>query len=350
MNSMYLTPVVGATIGYFTNWLAIKMIFRPYEEKRFFGVKVPFTPGLIAVERKRITQQVGYVVTNHLLTNDDLESKILNFDFDHYYKSIISTIENSVSNSELTFDDLLKDILKDDYSATKSQIIQLISDRIKNNDLSSKSLEELQLIEKDIKAVLPEVLLVVKTVFENDMYNIDTILTDFFDELIKSAFQGLGALISGFINSEKLYLILKSKIIENISENPDKIEDKIIKILYDNKDSEKTDFEINKIIEVSVNNLLSSQLSSILPLVKMLNNENLSNKFSIIFKKFFADEINNILLKIDINSLIIEKIDEMPLNEIEALIMSIAKKEISAITNIGGVLGFIIGLITILFY
>ncbi len=192
--------------------------------------------------------------------------------------------------------------------------------------------------------------MVVKTIFENDMYNIDTILTDFFDELIKSAFQGLGALISGFINSEKLYSILKLKIIENISENPDKIEDKIIKILYDSKDSEKIDFEINKMIEVSVDSLLSSQVSSLLPLVKMLNNDNLSNQFSLLFKKFFADEINNILLKIDINSLITEKIDEMPLSEIEALIMSIAKKEITAITNIGGVLGFIIGLITILFY
>ena len=31
-------PISGAVIGYFTNWLAIKMLFLPYKEKYLFGI------------------------------------------------------------------------------------------------------------------------------------------------------------------------------------------------------------------------------------------------------------------------------------------------------------------------
>ncbi len=46
-----IASIIGGIIGYLTNWIAIKMLFRPYEEKRIFGMKVPFTPGLIPKEK-----------------------------------------------------------------------------------------------------------------------------------------------------------------------------------------------------------------------------------------------------------------------------------------------------------
>ena len=51
----YIIPIlVGGFIGWFTNYLAIKMLFRPYKEIRVFGIKLPFTPGLIPKEKERI--------------------------------------------------------------------------------------------------------------------------------------------------------------------------------------------------------------------------------------------------------------------------------------------------------
>jgi uncharacterized membrane protein YheB (UPF0754 family) len=48
----YLIPaLVGAAIGYSTNWLALKMLFRPRNAVFFFGRRLPFTPGLM-VRRK----------------------------------------------------------------------------------------------------------------------------------------------------------------------------------------------------------------------------------------------------------------------------------------------------------
>jgi len=68
----WITPLSGAVIGYFTNWLAIKMLFRPHTAKYTFGVKWPFTPGLIPRERARLAKSFGMAIENHLLTEEAL--------------------------------------------------------------------------------------------------------------------------------------------------------------------------------------------------------------------------------------------------------------------------------------
>ena len=42
-----LPPLAGALIGYFTNYLAIRMLFRPLKPWHFLGLKLPLTPGII---------------------------------------------------------------------------------------------------------------------------------------------------------------------------------------------------------------------------------------------------------------------------------------------------------------
>lgn len=63
-----LPPLVGAIIGYFTNWLAIKMLFRPYREIRIAGIRLPFTPGILPRERARLAQSLGETLSQELLT------------------------------------------------------------------------------------------------------------------------------------------------------------------------------------------------------------------------------------------------------------------------------------------
>ncbi len=58
-------PISGAVIGYFTNWLAIKMLFLPYKEKYLFGIKIPFTPGIIPKERKKLATGIGGAAGEH---------------------------------------------------------------------------------------------------------------------------------------------------------------------------------------------------------------------------------------------------------------------------------------------
>ncbi|MFZ2635982.1 MAG: DUF445 family protein [Rectinemataceae bacterium] len=68
-------PLIGGVIGLFTNWLAIKMLFRPLKEIRVLGIKMPFTPGILPRERERIADSVGEIVAKELLTPDALETR-----------------------------------------------------------------------------------------------------------------------------------------------------------------------------------------------------------------------------------------------------------------------------------
>jgi uncharacterized membrane protein YheB (UPF0754 family) len=54
-----IPPVAGAFIGYSTNWLAIKMLFRPHRAVCIFGFQLPFTPGLIPKGREKLARKVA---------------------------------------------------------------------------------------------------------------------------------------------------------------------------------------------------------------------------------------------------------------------------------------------------
>ena len=54
-------PLVGAFIGWLTNGIAIKMLFRPLTPKYIGKWRIPFTPGIIPKERDRIARSVGTV-------------------------------------------------------------------------------------------------------------------------------------------------------------------------------------------------------------------------------------------------------------------------------------------------
>jgi hypothetical protein len=69
-------PAVGALIGLFTNWLAIKMLFRPLEARYLLGLRIPFTPGILPRERERIAESLADTVANDLLTQDSVEERL----------------------------------------------------------------------------------------------------------------------------------------------------------------------------------------------------------------------------------------------------------------------------------
>lgn len=71
-----LPPVVGAGIGLFTNWLAIKMLFRPLMEHRLFGLRVPFTPGILPRERTRMAMSMGDTVATDLLDDETVAARL----------------------------------------------------------------------------------------------------------------------------------------------------------------------------------------------------------------------------------------------------------------------------------
>ena len=84
-------PAIGAFIGYLTNKVAIKMLFRPLTAKYFMGIRIPMTPGVIPSKRADLAVNIGEMVGTHLLTSEEI-SKGLNKK--KFQKTLYKLIEN----------------------------------------------------------------------------------------------------------------------------------------------------------------------------------------------------------------------------------------------------------------
>ena len=71
-----VTIVMGTVIGYGTNYLAVKMMFRPKTEVKLFGRTLPFTPGVIPKQKDKLAGAIGSAVGTSLLTKEDIKSKL----------------------------------------------------------------------------------------------------------------------------------------------------------------------------------------------------------------------------------------------------------------------------------
>ena len=67
-----IPPLLGALIGYVTNYIAIRMLFRPLKAWRLLGLRVPLTPGIIPAKRGELARKMGEMVGEHLLTVEDV--------------------------------------------------------------------------------------------------------------------------------------------------------------------------------------------------------------------------------------------------------------------------------------
>ena len=73
----FIAPLLGGLIGYITNDIAIRMLFRPHKAKYLFGIHIPFTPGIIPKEKGRIAEAIGGVISENLMNNEVLEKYLL---------------------------------------------------------------------------------------------------------------------------------------------------------------------------------------------------------------------------------------------------------------------------------
>ena len=73
-----LPLALGALIGYVTNYIAVKMLFRPYNAVKTGSRTLPFTPGVIPKNKSRIAKACGAAVEGSLFSQDDIRKAIGN--------------------------------------------------------------------------------------------------------------------------------------------------------------------------------------------------------------------------------------------------------------------------------
>lgn len=70
---LFLIPVISAFIGWFTNWIAIKMLFHPKEPKKILGITIQ---GIFPKRQQQFAEKLGKLVSQELLSFEDIEKKL----------------------------------------------------------------------------------------------------------------------------------------------------------------------------------------------------------------------------------------------------------------------------------
>ncbi len=83
-------PCVGAFIGYLTNKIAIRMLFRPLQPWYVLGWRVPLTPGVIPAKRRALAVNIGEMVGLHLLTSEEIGRSISGEPFQEHLHNLVT--------------------------------------------------------------------------------------------------------------------------------------------------------------------------------------------------------------------------------------------------------------------
>lgn len=285
-------PIIGAIIGYFTNYIAVKMLFYPKKEIRFCGKKLPFTPGAIPKGKPRLAKAVGEIVGKTLITKEDIESKI-----------VLDDISGEISNVLInTMNQNIKDIAiqtvdgeSDKYESIKEKVAIVLSDEVLKG-LSKVDMAEI--IATKGGAILKEKV-------QGTM--LQMFLTD---DMIKSFTGPIGEEIKKMISEQGMdyvYPIVNEKLDEMENENLLEALNRV------------------EIGETEIKNMVSS-----------------------IIGKILKPSIEKIFDGLDLVAIVEEKINLMSVDELEEMVLLVMKKELNMIVNLGALIGFILGLLNII--
>ncbi len=94
-------PLLGAFIGYLTNRIAIRMLFRPLHQWRIGRLKVPMTPGVIPAQRHQLAINIGEMVGEQLLTSEAINRSLQREGFQEHLAALIESKVGSLLKQDL---------------------------------------------------------------------------------------------------------------------------------------------------------------------------------------------------------------------------------------------------------
>ena len=283
-------PVIGAVIGYCTKYLAVKMMFYPKKEIRIGGHKLPFTPGAIPKGKPRLARAIGQIVGSTLLTREDIEKQLLSEDMERQAVDQIM---------ELLETDLETDLV-----------------RIAGTE------ERAERVKKRLTGLLSEQLL--------DSVNrlqIGSVIAQKGGDVIKE--KTAGTMLQMFLSDELIRSIagpVGEEIQQYIAENG----------------TSWLEPELERKLDV-MGEQSPSQLLGLLEVDKEKQREFVAGAYC----ETVRGSIGRILEQVDVAHMIEEKINAMNMDELEDLVLSIMKKELDTIVNLGALIGALLGIINI---
>ena len=284
-----LPVLIGSLIGYCTNYLAIRMLFHPYKEVYIGKWRLPFTPGIIPKNQSRVANSLGNAVGEQLLTKETVADSFRKGDTG---RQLISELVSSLCESRSPVSEWLPS------GETKEEIVDTASTLLSRSIMEKVATIDLKPVIAEIGEETLEPLLASKP-----------LLAMFLNDSVKVAiYEKLEYAAQNYLENHGEDA-LKRFTSEYLRETGEK---SLYEILHFDEDRQK------------IESLLSDMI------------EQLALRYG-----------NTLLDQVDVKEITRQKIEEMKVDEVEHLVLSIMKKELQAVINLGALIGAFIGIINI---
>lgn len=394
---LYISPpILGALIGYYTNDIAIKMLFRPYKPVYIFGKKVPFTPGLIPSNQERLGQNIANAIMKSLLTPEELQNLA---------RKLLQT--DRLQGGVLWLLRLLFEQIKDDKNPRTTKIVAGIL-----RDLLGESLPRLlrvlarqeTFLETQINQIFDKVLLEFQLTEEQSIRLADwlleivlppdrlrQIIIDFLtdrtiqtiDESFREKTSGTYWVVANLFGLKNTLTRLRTFCLDEKEATNERLQELIkdlkmrdrIKGLLQNLSLQNlpvgTVRQLRKTIRDNVRQYLQNSGSNLLKeltesadweriSIVLLNRlssspsvntslEIVAGDLTLILEKYLEKDLEMIVAQtipiLSIDQVIVERVKATSPAELEDAIEGIVRNELQAIVTLGGILGFFVGLL-----
>ena len=315
--------LVGALIGYCTNYIAIKMLFRPQKPIYVFGKKLPFTPGVIPKNKSRIAAAVGNAVGQNLFKNQDIVNAIIE-------SGLKNNLSEKIMDTAFNTDSSIKDYIDKYYSKKSSENDDLIQTELsKEVDYDASDYDDVIIEETDYDKIKNKVSDVITSkilgAFEKIDLNamVSQIASKTLSEKVK------GTMMEMFLN-ESTVSAMSAPIGNSIAEY---IKNHGEEIIY-------------PLVDTEVDSFMEKPVSENLEELGLDTNilESFVNK---LFDTAVSKCGSMISEYIDIPGIVESKINKMDVSELEELVMQVMKNELQTVINLGALIGAVIGIINI---
>lgn len=282
-------PLIGMVIGYCTNYIAVKMLFLPREEKYLFGHKLPLTPGAIPKGKNRLAKAAGTVVSETLITENDISEKLLT-----------KEMEDGLVDS----------------------VMEVVKTPIEETLASATSEEQATVFRIGIDNMVTG-----KVVDAISNYDYETLIKTQGMRAIKEKISG--SMISMFVSDDMINGILDSVVMWLRA--------------YINDGATAA---IRPLVSNALSDIFESSPESLAEAAGY--DEDVIRDFvRELYRKAATQGVRKALEHIDIASVVEEKINAMSVEELEKLVLDVMKSELNMIVNLGALIGFVLGLLNI---
>lgn len=293
---MLAGPVIGAVIGYCTNYVAVKMLFRPLHSIKLGAWTLPFTPGIIPRGKPRLAKAIGNAVGTNLLTEDSFTGTLLSPAIEKHLKEKVRLFLYENRKNESTLRELILQYLEEPlYEAGVGNMKTMVTDKL------------------------------VTKILEMDM---GTMIAN---EVVKAVREKLRGGLLSLMMTDGLIDSLRISVAEEINRYLREHADELV--------APKIEEECLAAMDTKVGSLVSKIDDCGLPF-----DEILWNAYTALVDK----KLGSALKRLDISGMIEKKINEMDVMEMETLVLAVMKKELNAVVNLGAVIGFVLGLFHLL--